>query len=174
MLWCGGSSPPRCPFTEKEVLCCIFPRATRPACLAPVSCFILSVFCETGHILSCYGGASGLCSHADCRFELCISSYALGDAGSCVSPATIIRVLLLHSHAAIFVGVSTAGTCSSSCHKRTASQRGLRRRVFFSCSQYTSRLIGAVFSCWCLCTSLLRPALRYLHLRPLRRRLYSR
>ena len=122
MLRCGESGPPRCPFTEKGVLCWVFPRATRPAYLTRDSCFKLGVFCETGHILSCDGGASVLCSHAGSRLEFCISSHAMGDAGYCVSLATLIRVLFLHLHAAIFVGVSTAGACSSRCHQRIASQ----------------------------------------------------
>ena len=122
MLVVGSPALPVAPLQKKGVLCWVFPRATRPACLARVSCSTLGVFCEAGHILSCDGGALVLCSHAGSRFELCISSHAMGDAGSCVSLATLICVMFLHLHAAIFVGVSTAGACSSRCHQRTASQ----------------------------------------------------
>ena len=135
MVW--GVRPSPLPlYRQKRGTLLGFPRATRPACLPRVSCSTLGVFCETGHILSCDGGALVLCSHAGSRFELCISSHAMGDAGSCVSLATLIRVMFLHLtlHAAIFVGVSTAGACSSSCHQRTASQRGSSSSVLGCCN----------------------------------------
>ena len=95
MLVVGSPALPVAPLQKKGVLCWVFPRATRPACLARVSCSILGVFCETGHILSCVGGALVLCSHAGSRFELCISSHAMGDAGSCVSLAALIHFVFL-------------------------------------------------------------------------------
>ena len=95
MLGVGSPALPVAPLQKKGVLCWVFPRATRPACLPRVSCSTLGVFCETGHILSCDGGALVLCSHAGSRFELCISSHAMGDAGSCVSLATLIHFVFL-------------------------------------------------------------------------------
>ena len=77
MLGVGSPALPVAPLQIKGVLCWVFPRATRPACLPRVSCSTLGVFCETGHILSCDGGASVLCSQAGSRFELCISSHAM-------------------------------------------------------------------------------------------------
>ena len=77
LLGVGSPALPVAPLQIKGVLCWVFPRATRPACLARVSCSTLDVFCETGHILSCDSGALVLCSHADSRFELCISSHAM-------------------------------------------------------------------------------------------------
>ena len=45
MLGVGSPSVPVAPLQrEKGVLCWVFPRATRPACLAQVSCSTLGVF----------------------------------------------------------------------------------------------------------------------------------
>ena len=77
MLGVGSLALPVAPLHKKGYSVRLFcePR------LARVSCCILGVFCEVGHILSCDGGALVLCSHAGSRFELCISSNAMGDTG---------------------------------------------------------------------------------------------
>ena len=98
MLGVGSPALPVAPLQIKGVLCWVFPRATRPACLPRVSCSTLGVFCETGHILSCDGGALVLCSHAGSRFELCISSHAMGDAGSCFCLVVLINCIFLYVH----------------------------------------------------------------------------